>query len=66
MMKPSHAASPGRIMTVAEVARYLQIHQATLYKLLRRHQIPAFKIGSDWRFESAAVVKWMADKQAKI
>jgi excisionase family DNA binding protein len=66
MMKPRHAPSPGGIMTVAEVARYLQIHPATLYKLLRLHQIPAFKIGSDWRFEGAAVVKWTADKQAKV
>jgi excisionase family DNA binding protein len=64
-MKPRQAAAPSRIMTVAGVARYLQIHPATLYRLLRRHQIPAFKIGSDYRFDRDAVVKWMADGQVK-
>jgi Helix-turn-helix domain len=26
------------------------VHPSTIYRLLRRHEIPAFHIGSDWRF----------------
>jgi excisionase family DNA binding protein len=66
MTKPRHAAVPSQIMTVAEVAKYLQAHPSTLYRLLRQHQIPAFKIGSDYRFERDAIVKWMADGQVKV
>jgi excisionase family DNA binding protein len=65
MMKPRRAAVPSQIMTVAEVAKYLRVHPSTLYRLLRQHQIPAFKIGSDYRFERDAIVKWMADEQVK-
>jgi excisionase family DNA binding protein len=63
-MKPTPAA-PSRIMTVAETAQYLRVHKRTLYKLLRRHQIPAFKIGADYRFDSDAIEKWMTAGQVK-
>jgi excisionase family DNA binding protein len=66
MMKPRHAAAPSRIMTVAELAQYLQVHPTTLYKLVRRHQIPAFKIGADYRFDRDAIEKWMTAGQVKI
>ena len=56
---------PIDIMTTAEVARYLQIHLTTVYKLVRNGQIPAFKIGSDYRFDRDAIEKWMADRQVK-
>jgi excisionase family DNA binding protein len=66
MTKPlDTTAAPGQIMTVPELAGYLQIHPTTLYKLVRRRQIPAFKIGSDYRFERDAIVRWMADGQVK-
>jgi excisionase family DNA binding protein len=65
MMKPRPADAPSRIMTAVEVAQYLQVHPATLYKLIRKGQIPAFKIGSDYRFERDAIEKWMADGQVK-
>ena len=66
MRKSRHAAEPTRFMTVAEAAKYLQLHRSTLYKLIRHHQIPAFKIGSsDYRLERAAIVKWKTSGQVK-
>jgi excisionase family DNA binding protein len=57
---------PSRIMTVAEVAKYLRVHRSTLCRLVRQHQFPAFKIGSDYRFERDAIAKWMTDGQPKV
>jgi excisionase family DNA binding protein len=65
-MKPHHDATVGPIMTVAEVAEYLQIHPTTVYKLVRRHQIPAFKVRSNYRFDKDAIKKWMTDRQMKV
>jgi excisionase family DNA binding protein len=65
-MKPRPAAAPSRFMTVAEVAQYLQVHPGTLYRMIRRHQIPAFKIGADYRFDRDAIVKWMTAGQVKV
>ena len=64
-MKPSDDAPPRRIMTAAEVVEYLRIHLATLYRLVRKRQIPAFKIGTEIRFHRAAIEMWITDQQAK-
>jgi excisionase family DNA binding protein len=64
-MKPSHAAASSQFMTTAEVAQLLRVNQSTIYRLLRQRQIPALRIGSDYRFDKDAIEKWMAGKQAK-
>jgi excisionase family DNA binding protein len=45
-------------MTVREVSAYLRVHPSTIYRLLSRHQIPAFHVGSDWRFNIEAIDSW--------
>jgi excisionase family DNA binding protein len=48
------------ILTVNEVSELLKIHESTVYKMLREGSIPAFKIGSDWRFVKDQIVRWLA------
>jgi excisionase family DNA binding protein len=50
------------ILTIKEVSELLKIHQATVYKMIRESRIPAFKIGSDWRFQKDQVVHWIAEQ----
>jgi excisionase family DNA binding protein len=47
------------IMTVATLAEYLRCHQSTIYRMIKHRQIPAFRIGSDWRFSKAAIEQWL-------
>ena len=47
-----------RIMTVAELADYLRVHPTTIYRQLKRRQLPAFKVGSDWRFTVESIDRW--------
>jgi excisionase family DNA binding protein len=49
------------IMTVGEVARFLRVHPSTIYKLLRRREIPGFKVGSDWRFIRESIGRWATE-----
>lgn len=51
------------IMTVTELADYLRVHQTTIYRLLKTNGIPAFKVGSDWRFHRSAIDKWSRSQQ---
>ncbi|MFD1040645.1 helix-turn-helix domain-containing protein [Virgibacillus byunsanensis] len=37
------------IMTVAQVAEYLQLSEMTTYKLVQEGKISGFKIGRHWR-----------------
>jgi excisionase family DNA binding protein len=58
---------PGaKVITVGELAEYLRVHRSTLYRLLKRHQLPAFKIGSDWRFNVEAIDQWRMQRGAAL
>jgi excisionase family DNA binding protein len=39
-----------KLMTIKEVAEYLQLEEHTIYKMARKGEIPAFKIAGQWRF----------------
>jgi excisionase family DNA binding protein len=39
------------IMDIAEAASYLNIKKGTLYRLVKKGQIPGTKIGGQWRFK---------------
>jgi excisionase family DNA binding protein len=52
-----------KVMTVEEVSRYLRIHPSTVYRLLKRRQIPAFRIGSDWRFNIETIDTWRSNRE---
>jgi excisionase family DNA binding protein len=41
------------IMTVSQVAKYLQLSEMTTYKLVQEGRIPAFKIGRHWRVKKS-------------
>jgi excisionase family DNA binding protein len=47
-----------RVLTVGELAEYLRVHRSTLYRLLKKQQLPGLKIGSDWRFNVEAIEQW--------
>jgi excisionase family DNA binding protein len=58
--------SEHEILTMRELCDPLQVHQSTIYNLLRRGKIPSFRIGSEWRFRRDAIERWMADKTEAV
>lgn len=50
------------IMTTKEVAEYLHLHPLTVHRYARQGKIPAFKIGSDWRFHKKYIERWIRHK----
>jgi excisionase family DNA binding protein len=55
-----------RVMTVKELSSYLRVHPSTIYKLLRRGEIPGFRIGTDWRFSADVIDRWCVEGRAKL
>jgi excisionase family DNA binding protein len=47
-----------KVMTLREVSEYLKVHPSTIYRQLKRGLIPAFKVGSDWRFNIESIDRW--------
>jgi len=56
--KTPRYTSPSKVMTVREVCAYLRVSRATIYRLLKENQIPAFRLGSDWRFNLEEIDRW--------
>ena len=48
-----------RLMTIEEVAAYMQISRFTVYRLAKGQSIPATKIGRQWRFHKDEIDRWM-------
>ena len=48
-----------QIMTIEEVARYLSLHELTVRRLAREGEIPAFKIGRQWRVKRTLLDRWI-------
>jgi excisionase family DNA binding protein len=55
---------PAKVLTVREVSEYLRVHPSTIYRLLRQRQLPAFRVGSDWRFNVEAIDRWRSRMEA--
>ncbi|HUN56745.1 MAG TPA: helix-turn-helix domain-containing protein [Candidatus Binataceae bacterium] len=62
--EPNHGNS-SRVMTVNELADFLRVHRSTVYRLLKTNSLPAFRVGSDWRFNTETVNEWMQRKQGR-
>jgi len=47
------------LMTVEELARHLRVTNRTIYRLLKKGEIPALKVGHKWRFDKDAIDGWL-------
>jgi len=47
------------LLTPEQVAEYLNVDRYTVYRLLARKQLPAFKVGNQWRFKKRMIETWL-------
>jgi excisionase family DNA binding protein len=55
-----------RLMTVHEVATYLAVTERTVYRLLRERDLPALRVGGQWRFKADMIEEWMHKESALV
>ncbi len=48
-----------RLLTIDEVADYMQVSRFTVYRLAKDRAIPATKIGRQWRFQKEEIDRWV-------
>jgi excisionase family DNA binding protein len=46
-------------LTLEEAAQYLKMGKSTLYDLARKENIPAHKMGREWRFDAEELDRWL-------
>jgi excisionase family DNA binding protein len=54
------------VLTITQVARYLNVRKLTVYKLAREGGLPAFKVGGQWRFKRELLDKWIAQETKRV
>ncbi len=55
-----------QIMTLKEVAKYLGLHPISIYRLIKTSDIPAMKIGGQWRFKKEVLDDWFSKQSNKV
>lgn len=43
------------VFTLEEAAKYLKVHEQTVYKMARDGSLPGWKVGRSWRFHKEIV-----------
>jgi excisionase family DNA binding protein len=52
-----------RLLTLSEAAALLQVSTRTLQRMIRQRQLPAFKLGGQWRMREAQLTEWLEQKE---
>ena len=52
--------------TLQEVAVLLRKHRVTVQNMAKNKQLPAFKIGGDWRIDKEELYGWIEKQKAKV
>ena len=56
----------GTHTSVMTVANYLHVNPSTINRLLKRRELPAFRVGSDWRFRQDEIDRWRMEGDGLI
>jgi excisionase family DNA binding protein len=51
------------ILTMPEVAQLLKIAGKTVYSMAQKGQLPAFKVGGQWRFKRFDIDQWIEQQK---
>lgn len=50
------------VLTIDEIARYLKVSSKTIHRMLKANEIPARRVGGQWRFMRDAILAWLDDR----
>ena len=51
--------SDDELMTTKQLMEYLQLSRTKIWELVNKENLPAFKIGGDYRYRRSEVDEWM-------
>tara|TARA_R110002020_G_scaffold469629_1_gene694811 strand:- start:343 stop:543 length:201 start_codon:yes stop_codon:yes gene_type:complete len=47
------------LMSLQQVAKYLLLSERTIYMWAKQEKIPAYKLGSMWKFKKESIDEWV-------
>jgi excisionase family DNA binding protein len=64
LMATSSGAELQAFLTTEDVLGYLKVTPRTIYRLIRTGELPAVRIGRQWRFRRADLDDWLDRQRA--
>jgi nitrogen PTS system EIIA component len=62
----TQAPAAGEILTIRQLADYLMVSEKTVYRMLDRNQLPAIRVGAQWRFRRQDIDGWLNDEVRRV
>ena len=57
---------PDSILTIRQLAEYLMVSEKTVYRMLDRNEIPAIRVGAQWRFRQGDIDAWLSEEVRRV
>ncbi len=51
------------LLTAPEIAKWLRLNVETVYVLIRQDELPAMRLGGQWRFQQSEVQHWLSSQR---
>jgi len=55
-----------RFMTLADAAAALQVSKRTILRMIQKGQVPALKVGGQWRIRESQLKRWAEQKEYSL
>lgn len=55
-----------RLLTLEVAAEILQVSKRTLLRMIQKKDVPAFKVGGQWRIRESQFRKWVEHKENMV
>lgn len=53
------------VLTVQDVAELLRVDAKTIYRMVKRRDLPGFKVAGSWRFKEADIDSWIESQKGR-
>lgn len=54
-----------RLLTLAEAAQLLHVSTRTLQRMISNSDLPAFKVGGQWRLRESQLTEWIERREGE-
>jgi len=65
MLKDESSKKAPRILTIEEVAQFLEVDKRVVAEWAGAGKLPATKVGANWKFEKSKIEDWIASEKIK-
>lgn len=55
-----------KFLTLAEAASILQVSKRTILRMIQKKDVPALKVGGQWRLRESQLKRWAEEKESLV